>query len=169
MSKPLKVAIAGLGTVGGGTVRVLQGNAELIRRRCGREVVIAAVSALERPRDRGFDVSAMRWYDDAVTMAREADADVVVELIGGSGGVAKAVCETALAHGRHVVTANKALLAHHGTALARQAEAAGLTLAYEAAVAGGIPVIKALREGLAANNIREVHGILNGTCNYILT
>jgi homoserine dehydrogenase len=169
MSGALRVAVAGLGTVGGGTVRLLQAQRELIGQRCGREIVVTAVSALERPRDRGFDVSAARWYEDAVTMAREAEADVVVELIGGSGGVAKAVCETALGRGCHVVTANKALIAHHGTALARLAETGGLSLGFEAAVAGGIPVIKALREGLAGNAIREIHGILNGTCNYILT
>ncbi len=102
-------------------------------------------------------------------MARDADADVVVELIGGENGVAKAVCEAAIASGRAVVTANKALVAHHGTALARAAEAAGVALCYEAAVAGGIPIVKALREGLAGNRVGRIYGILNGTCNYILT
>jgi homoserine dehydrogenase len=163
----LKVAIAGLGTVGGGTVRLLRQQAELIERRCGRAITIVAASALHRPED--MDLDGVRWFGDAVTMAAEAGADLVVELIGGSGGVALRVCETALAGGRHVVTANKAMLAHHGTALARLAESQGVSLGFEAAVAGGIPVIKALREGLAGNRITEIHGILNGTCNYILT
>jgi Homoserine dehydrogenase len=168
MSRPLKVAVAGLGTVGGGTVKLLQANARLLAERTGRPLVITAVADRDRG-DRGFTVNAYRWYDDAVAMAREADADVVVELIGGSGGVALAVCEAAIAAGRHVVTANKALIAHHGQALAAAAEAKGVTFGYEAAVAGGIPIIKGLREGLVGNHARRVYGILNGTCNYILT
>jgi homoserine dehydrogenase len=168
MSQPLKVAVAGLGTVGSGTVALLQANAALLERRAGRPIVVAAVSDLDR-RDRGFSVDDYAWYDDAMAMVKQADVDVVVELIGGSEGVARRVCETAIAAGRHVVTANKALMAHHGMELALAAEAAGVTLAYEAAVAGGIPIIKALREGLVGNNHRRVYGILNGTCNYILT
>ncbi|MEI6987298.1 MAG: homoserine dehydrogenase, partial [Rhodospirillaceae bacterium] len=167
MTEALKVAVAGLGTVGGGTVRLLQEQAELIERRCGRAVRLVAASALERPPE--LCLAGVQWFDDAVDMAREADADLVVELIGGAHGVALKVCETAFRHGRHVVTANKAMLAHHGTDLAHLAESRGLTLGFEAAVAGGIPVIKALREGLAGNRVIEVHGILNGTCNYILT
>lgn len=169
MSDPLKVAVAGLGTVGAATVRLLQEQAEMISARCGRAVVVTAVSARSRNKDRGVDLSAVTWYDDPVTMAREADADVVCELIGGSEGAAKDVVEAALARGCHVVTANKALLSNHGPALAASAEANGLRLAYEAAVAGGIPVIKAIREGFAGNQITSVCGILNGTCNYILT
>jgi homoserine dehydrogenase len=168
MSPPLKLAIAGLGTVGGGTVKILQANAPLLRQRTGRDIVITAVADVDR-RDRGFPVDAYRWFDDAVRMAREADADVVVELIGGAAGVAKAVCEAAIGAGRHVVTANKALIAHHGTELARAAENAGVTLAFEAAVAGGIPIIKSVREGLVGNRLSRVFGILNGTCNHILT
>ena len=168
MSRPLKVAVAGLGTVGGGTVKLLQANATLLAERTGRPIVITAVADRDR-RDRGFSVDGYQWYDDAVAMARESDAEVVVELIGGSSGVALAVCEAALAAGRHVVTANKALIAHHGMALAAAAEAKGLTLGYEAAVAGGIPIIKGVREGLVGNHARRVYGILNGTCNYILT
>jgi homoserine dehydrogenase len=168
-NSPLKVAIAGLGTVGAGTARVLAEQAALLTARSGRPITVTAVSARDRTRDRGVDLSTYAWFDDPVEMARSADADVIVELIGGSDGPAKAVCEAALAAGRHVVTANKALLAHHGVALAREAEAKGLGLLYEAAVAGGIPVIKALREGLAANDVHSIHGILNGTCNYILT
>lgn len=166
--QPLRVAIAGLGTVGGGVVKVLQANQEELALRSGRSIAITAVSDRFR-RDRGFSVDAYAWYDDAVVMTREADVDVVVELIGGSEGPAKEVCEAAIARGRHVVTANKALLARHGVPLAAAAEAAGVVLAYEAAVAGGIPIIKALREGLAANRRTRVFGILNGTCNYILT
>ncbi|ACI98710.1 homoserine dehydrogenase [Rhodospirillum centenum] len=169
MAKPLKIGIAGLGTVGGGVLQILRRNADLLETRCGRPVVVTAVSARSRGKDRGADLSGLRWYDDAAALAHDPEVDVVCELIGGSDGVAKALVETALANGRHVVTANKALLARHGTALALAAESRGLTLAYEAAVAGGIPVIKGLREGLAANRVREVHGILNGTCNYILT
>jgi homoserine dehydrogenase len=165
---PLKVAIAGLGTVGGGAVKLLQTNAELLANRTGRGIRITAVSDTYR-RDRSFSVDDYVWYDDAVTMAREADADAIVELIGGAEGAAKQVCEAAIAAGRHVVTANKAMIAHHGMQLAALAEQRGVSLAYEAAVAGGIPIIKALREGLVGNRRRSVFGILNGTCNYILT
>ncbi len=161
--------MAGLGTVGAGTLRLLQDNADLIAARAGRRVAVTAVSARDRGRERGVDLSGLQWFDDPVAMAREAEADVVVELIGGSEGPAKALVEAALTAGRHVVTANKALLAHHGTALAGRAEQVGRTIGYEAAVAGGIPIIKGLREGLAANRLSRVYGILNGTCNYILT
>ncbi len=169
MSQPLKIAVAGLGTVGAGTIKVLQANGLAIAARCGRAITVTAVAARDRNMDRGVDLSGATWFDDAAVMAERADADVIVELIGGEGGIARKTVEAALANKRHVVTANKALLAHHGVALAKVAEAAGLTLAYEAAVAGGIPIIKALREGLAGNNIRRVTGILNGTCNYILS
>ncbi len=161
--------MAGLGTVGAGTLRLLQDNADLIAARAGRRVAVTAVSARDRGRERGVDLSGLQWFDDPVAMARKAEADVVVELIGGSEGPAKALVEAALTAGRHVVTANKALLAHHGTALAGRAERVGRTIGYEAAVAGGIPIIKGLREGLAANRLSRVYGILNGTCNYILT
>ncbi|MGQ0664185.1 MAG: homoserine dehydrogenase [Pseudomonadota bacterium] len=169
MRPPLKIAIAGLGTVGAGVLKLIGENGGLIARRCGREIVASALSARDRGRDRGVDLGKAQWFDDAARMAGEADAEIVVELIGGAEGIAKRVCETAIARGRHVVTANKALLAVHGTALARAAETAGVSLACEAAVAGGIPIIKALREGLAANRISRVYGILNGTCNYILS
>ncbi len=165
---PLKVAIAGLGTVGCGVVKLLQANAQVIGQRLGRPITITAVCDRDR-RARDVLLDGYRWFDDAVAMAADADADVVVELIGGAEGVARAVCERAISSGRHVVTANKALLAHHGMALARAAEAKGVVLGYEAAVAGGIPIIKALREGLVGNDRRRVFGILNGTCNYILT
>lgn len=167
--KPLRIGVAGLGTVGGGVLKLVSANADLLSRRTGRPIQVVAVSARDRSRDRGVDLSSVRWYENAADLAVDPDVDVFVELIGGSDGIAKQAVEAALAAGKHVVTANKALLAHHGATLAKTAEAAGLTLAFEAAVAGGIPAIKGLREGLAANNIREVHGILNGTCNYILT
>lgn len=169
MSAPLRVAIAGLGTVGAAVADILVSRRDLIEARCGRPIDVVAVSARDRSRDRGIDLSGTDWFDDAAAMANDADADVVLELIGGEDGIAKDVCEKAIAAGRHVVTANKALLAIHGKALAQSAETAGVGLGYEAAVAGGIPVIKALREGFAGNRISSIHGILNGTCNYILT
>ncbi len=166
---PLKVGVAGLGTVGAGVVRLLQENGALLAERCSRAIELTAVSARDRSRDRGIDLSNVLWFDDAIALAAEADCDVVVELIGGSDGIARDLTEAAFACGRHVVTANKALMAEHGVDLAVAAEKAGVTLAYEAAVAGGIPIIKGLREGLAANRIANVSGILNGTCNYILS
>ncbi len=169
MTRPLSVALAGLGTVGVGVLELLRGNAEIVAARAGRPVAITAVSARDRGRERGVALSGLRWFDDPVALAQDPGADVVVEAIGGSEGVARAVVEAALRAGRPVVTANKALMAVHGAELAALAERAGAALAFEAAVAGGIPVIKALREGLAGNRIRRVAGILNGTCNYILT
>lgn len=169
MNTPLHIAVAGLGTVGAGTLKLLQTHGEMLRQRCGRAIVVSAVSARDKGRDRGVDLDGMEWHDDAVAMAAQSGAEVVVELIGGADGVAKAVCEAAIASGKHVVTANKALLAHHGTALALAAEAKGVSLGFEAAVAGGVPIIKALREGLAANALSRIYGVLNGTCNYILT
>ena len=169
MAKALRVAVAGLGTVGASTLRLLETHRELIAARAGGPILVTAVSARDRDKDRGIDLSAARWFDDATVMASDPAVDVVLELIGGSEGVARGVVENALDAGKDVVTANKALLAEHGTALARRAEGAGVTLAYEAAVAGGIPAIKTLREGLAGNSISRIYGILNGTCNYILT
>lgn len=169
MQDPLRLGIAGLGTVGIGVVKIVQTHAALIAARTGRTVAISAVSASSRAKNRAADISGYDWEDDPVALARRADVDVVVELIGGEDGPAKALVETALAQGKDVVTANKALLARHGQALAERAEAAGRALRFEAAVAGGIPVIKALTEGLAGNRIRRVMGVMNGTCNYILT
>ncbi len=169
MKPPLRVGVAGLGTVGAGTLQLLERQADLLAARAGRRIVVTAVSARERRRDRGVDLSAVRWYEDAAALAADPEVDVVVELIGGADGIARAVVETALARNKHVVTANKALMARHGTGLARAAEAAGVTLAFEASVAGGIPVIKTLREGLAGNRLSRLYGILNGTSNYILT
>ncbi len=169
MSNSLNIGIAGLGTVGASVVKLLQDHADLLTARCGRPVNVAAVSARSRNKDRGVDISQLRWHDDPMDMTRDADIDVVVELIGGEDGVAKALAENALQAGKSFVTANKALLAHHGTALARIAESNGSQLSYEAAVAGGIPIVKAIREGLAGNSLSRVYGILNGTCNYILS
>ena len=169
MSTPLRLGIAGLGTVGTGVVRLVQTEAALIAARAGRPVQVVAVSARDRKKNRDVDLSAYGWEDDPVALARRADVDVFVELMGGDAGPAKAATEAAIAAGKDVVTANKALLAHHGQALAEAAEAAGRCIRFEAAVAGGIPVIKALTEGLAANRIRRVMGVMNGTCNYILT
>ncbi|HVZ07093.1 homoserine dehydrogenase [Rhodopila sp.] len=169
MSRPLSVAVAGLGTVGGGVLKLLRDNAAVVSARAGRPIAVTAVSARDRSKDRGVPVAGLRWYDDPVALASDPAVDVVVELIGGSDGPARALAEATIGAGKPLVTANKALLAVHGAGLAAQAEARGVPLAFEAAVAGGIPVIKALREGLAGNRITSVAGILNGTCNYILT
>ena len=169
MSTPLRLGIAGLGTVGTGLVRIVQTNGALIERRAGRAIEIVAVSARSRTRNRGVDISPYDWEDDPVELARRGDVDLVVELMGGENGPAKALTEAAIAGGKDVVTANKALLAIHGQALAEAAEAAGVALRFEAAVAGGIPVVKALCEGLAGNRITRIKGVMNGTCNYILT
>ena len=169
MSRPLSVGVAGLGTVGAGVLKVLRDNAGLIAARAGRPIAVTAVSSRDRHKDRGVPVAGLRWYEDPVALVADPGVDVIVESIGGSEGPARALVEAALAAGKHVVTANKALLALHGRALAQLAEAHQVPLAFEAAVAGGIPAIKAVREGLAGNDIRRVAGILNGTCNYILT
>jgi len=169
MSQPLRVALAGLGTVGGGVIKLLDENRALIERRAGRPIEIVAVSARDRSRDRGVDLARFIWVDDATTMAARDDVDVVVELVGGADGPALTLARDTLAAGKAFVTANKAMIAHHGLELAEAAEQRGVALKYEAAVAGGIPVIKGLREGMAANQIGHVFGILNGTCNYILS
>jgi homoserine dehydrogenase len=165
----LRVGVAGLGTVGAGVVRLLAENFSVIAARAGREIVVTAVSARDAARDRGVSLAGMKWHADAVGLATDPDVDVVVELIGGADGAAKSLVEAAILAGKPVVTANKALLAVHGSTLAEMAEAAGVSLGFEAAVAGGIPVIKVLREGLAGNRLSRIAGILNGTCNYILT
>jgi len=169
MTQPLRVALAGLGTVGGGVIKLLDENRALIERRAGRPIEVVAVSARDRSRDRGVDLSRFAWVDDAATLAAADDVDVVVELVGGADGPALTLARDTLKAGKAFVTANKAMIAHHGLELADLAEARGVALKYEAAVAGGIPVIKGLREGAAANEVSEVFGILNGTCNYILT
>ena len=165
---PLRVALAGLGTVGGGVIRLLDANGDLIARRAGRPIEIVAVSARDRAKDRGTDITRFAWIDDTTRLA-EAETDVVVELVGGADGPALALARATLGAGKSLVTANKAMIAHHGLELARAAESAGVALKFEAAVAGGVPVIKGLREGAAANAIERVYGILNGTCNFILS
>ncbi|MBX2835189.1 MAG: homoserine dehydrogenase [Micavibrio sp.] len=169
MSHPLRLGIAGLGTVGAGVIKIVQQHKELLPLRAGRDIQITAVSARTKNKARDFDISAYEWLDDPIKLATHPDVDVVLELIGGEEGAALTLVRTALENGKHVVTANKAMMAHHGCELAIIAEEKGVTLAYEAAVAGGIPAIKALREGAAANRIDAVYGILNGTCNYMLT
>ena len=149
---PLRVGIAGLGTVGGGVLRMLHDNRALIAARAGRPIAVTAVSARNRARDRGLPLDAMRWHDDPPGLTSDPDVDVVVELIGGSEDPARALVVSALAAGRPVVTANKALLARHGGDLARAAERGGASLGYEAAVAGGIPIIKTLREGVGGQS-----------------
>ncbi len=169
MSEPLKIGIAGLGTVGVGLVRLLQAHAGSMTHATGRSIDVVAVSARSRDKDRGVSLEGMRWVDDASDLAVDPEIDVFVELIGGEEGVAKASVEAALAAGKHVVTANKALLAIHGLSLAALAEKHSVALNYEAAVAGAIPVIKAMRESFNGSQISRVYGILNGTCNFILT
>ncbi|RDE10368.1 homoserine dehydrogenase [Pelagibacterium lacus] len=167
--RPLRVGISGLGTVGAALIRILTEDGEAIARKLGRRVVVTAVSARSRSRDRGVDISGFTWFDDPVALAKSEDIDLYVELIGGEDGPALASVTAALERGTSVVTANKALLARHGTALAGLAEKCHVQLGFEAAVAGGIPVIKTLREGLGSAAITRVYGIMNGTCNYILT
>ena len=169
MSDPLRLGIAGLGTVGVGVVRIVRQQAALLEARTGRRITISAVSARSRGKDRGVNLGGYAWEDDPVALAKRDDVDVFVELMGGEDGPAKAATEAALNAGKDVVTANKAMLAINGQALAELAEAQGRAIRFEAAVAGGIPVIKTLMEGLAGNEITRVMGVMNGSCNYILT
>ena len=169
MADPLRIALAGLGTVGGGVIRLIETNGALIARRAGRPLEVVAVCARDRGKDRGVDLSRYAWEDDMTLLAERPGVDVVVELVGGADGPALALARRALGAGKGLVTANKAMIAHHGMELAELAEAKGAPLKFEAAVAGGIPVIKGLREGAAANAIGRIYGILNGTCNYILS
>jgi len=168
VTAPLRIAIAGLGTVGGAVVKALHLRGDELSRRAGRSLEIVAVSARERGKARTGDISGFAWEPDAIALAK-TKADVVVELIGGEDGVARATVEAALQAGKHVVTANKALLARHGARLALLTEDKSLALKFEAAIAGGIPIVKALRESLIAHGVFAVRGILNGTCNFILT
>jgi len=169
MNAPLRIGIAGLGNVGSSLVRLVARHGNDLAERTGRPISIAAVSARDRKKNRGIDLAAFTWFDDPVAMARDPGSDVFVELVGGADGAARASVEAAIASGKHVVTANKALLAAHGVKLAKAAEEKGVSLNFEAAAAGGIPIIKTLREALVGNTVNRVYGILNGTCNYILT
>ncbi|MFN3673483.1 MAG: homoserine dehydrogenase, partial [Bosea sp. (in: a-proteobacteria)] len=166
---PLRIGIAGLGTVGAAVLRILRRQENALAARCGRAIRVTAVSARDRSRDRGIDLAGLSWFDDPAALAGSPEVDCFVELIGGADGPAKQAVEAALAAGKSVVTANKALLAKHGVALAELAEANGAALAFEASAAGGIPIVKTLREALSGNTVTRVHGILNGTCNYILS
>ena len=169
MTTPLRIGLLGLGTVGAALFRALHDNQNSIKDRSGRSIIVTAVSARDKSRDRGIDLKDVAWFDDPVALASSDTIDCIVELIGGADGTAKASVEAALASGKHVVTANKALLAKHGSALVTLAEKHHVALNFEAAVAGGIPIIKTLRESLAGNTVTRVSGILNGTCNYILS
>ncbi|MEH3125711.1 homoserine dehydrogenase [Agrobacterium cavarae] len=169
MADSLRIGIAGLGTVGSSLVRILQQRSNELAITCGRAIEIIAVSARDRSRNRGIDISGITWFDTPEDMAEKADIDVFVELVGGASGAAEKAVRAALSRGLHVVTANKALLAKHGVELAKMAEEKGALLNFEAAVAGGIPIIKALRESLTGNHVSRIYGIMNGTCNYILT
>ncbi len=169
MKEPLRLGVAGLGIVGCGLLRLMETHASRLAETAGRPIVVAGVSARTRDKARGVKLDGLPWFTDPVALAADRSIDVLVELIGGEDGAAKEAVQAALAAGKSVITANKALLARHGADLARLAEEKGVALNFEAAVAGGIPVIKTLRESLANNRIRRVYGILNGTCNYILT
>lgn len=169
MSDVLRLGIAGLGTVGSSLLRLIDRHGNDLAVRSGMPIKVTAVAARDRAKDRGVDLSGVKWFEDPIALARDAGIDVFVELIGGADGIALESVKAALSAGKHVVTANKALLAAHGVELAKQAEAGGVSLNFEAAVAGGIPIIKTLRETLAGNMVERVYGILNGTCNYILT
>ena len=169
MVAPLKIGIAGLGTVGAALVSQIAHQREKLAARCGRNIEIVAVCARSKRKDRGIDLKGIKWFSDPLTLARTPDIDLFVELMGGAGNPAKAAVEAALASGKSVVTANKALLAAHGVKLAALAEANRVSLNFEAATAAAVPVVKTLRETLAGNSVRRVYGILNGTCNYILT
>jgi homoserine dehydrogenase len=169
MSSELRVGLAGLGNVGGGVAQVLRDNSRALEWRAGRPIRLTAVSARDRGKDRGFDLSGIPFEPDALALAERDEVDVVVELVGGEEGTARSLVERALRAGKHVVTANKALLARHGGSLAAIAERNSVALKFEAAICGGIPIVKALREGLIAYEISAVRGILNGTCNFILT
>ena len=169
MTKPLRLGIAGLGTVGVGVIKIIQNKLSLLEARAGKQILISSVTAKSKTKDRGIDLSSYQWERDPISLANREDIDVFVELIGGHEGAAKEAVEIAISKGKNVITANKALLAHHGHKLALKAEKNRSTLKFEAAVAGGIPVVKSLTEGLAGNSIKRIMGVMNGTCNYILT
>ncbi len=166
---PLRIGIAGVGTVGASLVRLLHAKSALLAERCGRALEVTAVTARDKNRDRGCDLSSVTWYESPDALAVSDEIDVYVELIGGDDGPALSSVKKALEAGKHVSTANKALLAKHGVELALIAEEKGVILNYEAAVAGGIPIIKTMREALTSNTVKRIYGILNGTCNYMLT
>ena len=169
MVAPLKVGIAGLGTVGAEVVRLIENESRALSARCGRGVRVVAVTARSKVKKRGVDLRGIEWARSPLALAEDPNIDCFVELMGGAGDPAFSAIEAALKSGKSVVTANKALIAKHGLRLAKASEKHGGALNYEAAVGAAIPVIKTLREGLAGTGINRVYGILNGTCNYILT
>ncbi len=169
MAEPLKVGLAGLGTVGTAVVHLLERGRDKLMARCGRQIEVVAISARSRGKKRDIDLKKFRWFTDPVALAADPSIDVLVEVMGGAGDPAKRAVETALAAGKHVVTANKALLARHGQKLGALAERKRVALNFEASVGGGIPIVKTLREGLNGDLFARIYGILNGTCNYILS
>ena len=169
MAEPLRVGLAGLGTVGSAVAAMLARSRAALVERAGRPIEVVAFASKDPPKDASLDISGLRQVKDPVALARDGGIDVFVELMGGEGDPARSSVEAALGIGRSVVTANKALLARHGASLARLAEKHHAALSFEAAVAGGIPIVKTLREGLGGSRIARIYGILNGTCNYILT
>jgi homoserine dehydrogenase len=169
MAEPLKIGLAGLGTVGTAVVDLLERGRDKLVARCGRPIEVVAVSARSRSKKRAIDLKKFRWIADPAALAADPAIDVFVEVIGGAGDPARRAVETALAAGKPVVTANKALLARHGHRLAVLAERHQVALNFEASVAGGIPIVKTLRESLNGDAVTRIYGILNGTCNYILS
>ncbi len=169
MPPPLKAGIAGVGTVGSAVIRLVERERDIIAARCGRLIEVVAASARSPDRKRDIGTTPLRWVRDPVALAADTGIEVFVELMGGDGDPAKRAIETALAAGKSVVTANKSLLARHGVALAALAEKNDVALSFEAAVGGAIPVVKFLRDGVAGSNFARIYGILNGTCNYILS
>src|SRR6476660_6962322 len=169
MVAPLRLGIAGLGTVGASVVRLIANAQSALLARTDRRIVVVAVTARSKSKKRDIDLRKIRWVANPQRLAVDPEIDVFVELIGGEGDPAKSAVEAALTAGKSVVTANKALLARHGVKLAELAEKRGVALNFEAAVGGAIPIVKTLREGLAGNSFARIYGILNGTCNYILT
>jgi homoserine dehydrogenase len=167
--REINIAIAGLGTVGQGVFNIIKNNQELLSKRTNHKINIVAVSARDKKKDRGLDLKDVEWFDDPIELAAADNIDIIIELIGGSEGVAKNLCVRTLESGKQLVTANKALIAEFGYELAQIAESHNSALMFDAAVVGGVPIIKTLKEGVIANNISKVQGILNGTCNYILT
>lgn len=170
MSKlDLKLGIAGLGTVGQGVFKIFENNGDNIIQKCEADIKVTAVSARDKSKDRGINTDGMAWYENAADLANDENVNCIVELIGGADGIAYDLCKNSLKNGKHVVTANKAMIAKHGLELAKIAEENNVQLLFEAAVAGGIPIIKTIKEGIIGNKISKVAGILNGTCNFILT
>ena len=165
----INIAIAGLGTVGSEVAKQLQINNEFLSKKAGRKLNLIAVSAKDKSKNRGFDQSKLNWFEDATDIASLNEVDLVVELIGGSDGVPLELCKNSLINGKSVVTANKAMMSKHGYDLAKLSEKNDCSLAFEASVAGCIPIIKSLRDGLSGTKVNKITGILNGTCNYILT